>query len=131
MQKNVRSILVVDDDQDDIMMLEEALLTIDSSLSISAASSGKQAIHFLKNNITSGLPSLLVLDYNMPDMTGAQVLQAIGKEDWFSSIIKAIWSTSNAELYEQICQQFGANYYFKKPDNIDDIWLLAKTLLEL
>lgn len=131
MRAGKRLILLVDDDPDDIELLDEAFASCTPAPEIQTAHSGKQALDILMNWPHTPLPDLIVLDYNMPDMTGAEVLGMLKHEQRFTSTVKVVWSTSDASLYEQICKENGATHFFKKPDRIEAIHLLAAKLLKL
>jgi CheY-like chemotaxis protein len=131
MDTTFRTILLADDDSDDLEMLDEALLKLDSTLNVLKATSGKQAIMLLQDLRKEMKPDLIVLDYNMPDLTGAEVLALISTDGRYSLIPKIIWSTSDSNLYQQICKDKGATHYFKKPHNISGIDLLAKNILAI
>lgn len=126
-----RLVLLVDDDPDDIELLDEAFSSLSPSPELLTAQSGKQALDLLLNRLADRLPDLIILDYNMPDMTGAQVLGSLRNEDRFKHTPKVVWSTSDASLYEKICKENGATHFFKKPDKMEDIHALAMKLLAL
>lgn len=126
-----RLILLVDDDPDDIELLDEAFSSLTPSPEILTAHSGRQALDLLMNRPEEQLPDLIILDYNMPDMTGAEVLGSIQNVDRFNHTLKVVWSTSDATLYEKACIENGATHFFKKPDNLESIYALAKKLLSL
>ena len=65
-----KSILLVDDD---IMFLKMTMKWMSEYFEVSLAKSGAQVISYL----SSKTPDLIMLDYNMPDMSGAQVMQEI------------------------------------------------------
>ena len=70
-QKNVKEkILVVDDDPAFCKMIRSNLTGI---FQVSVVTSGKQAITFLSQNKVD----LVLLDYNMPEMPGPEVLKAL------------------------------------------------------
>lgn len=126
-----RLILLVDDDLDDIELLDEVFASLEPAPEILTAHSGRQAIELLNNRPPGQLPDLIILDYNMPDMTGAEVLSTLCKNDRYKHTLKVVWSTSDASLYEKICKENGATHFFKKPDRIEAIQLLAEKLLSL
>lgn len=126
-----RLILLADDDADDRELLTQVLLRLEPSLEILSASSGRQAISLLQTLPGDKLPALIILDFNMPDMTAEKVLQVIGDNEQYSRIPRIVWSTSDASLYEQVCKKNGAAYYFKKPDEIHAIVSLGEKILSL
>ena len=70
-------ILVDDKDEDDRELLEEEILTIEKDAVIHAATSGAEALAYLSNFTNNELPFLIIADYNMPDLTRAEVLEII------------------------------------------------------
>ncbi len=129
MTKTTRTILLADDDMDDLELLEECFLQIDPSLKIFKILSGKKAVEALVKADEESFPDLIVLDYNMPDLTGAEVLDAIYNDERYRNIPRLIWSTSDSSMYEQICRDKGATHYFKKPHSVDEVQSLAKKIL--
>ena len=123
-------ILLADDDRDDLELLEEAFLSLDPSLLLSKVTSGREGLDYLNNCDDNMLPCLIVLDYNMPDFTGAEILETILKEDRYKKIPSVIWSTSNTNLYKEISIQRGAKQYFQKPQDFVGIITLAQQMLQ-
>lgn len=77
------------------------------------------------------LPDLIVLDYNIPEINGAEILAQLKKEDRFFSIPKIVWSTSDSQLYRENCLTLGAKAYLVKPSSIIGIKEIAKEMLRL
>ena len=69
--RSVKRVLVVDDEEDALWLLARMLRACDSTLEITTASSGAQALAELRG---SRPPDLMLLDILMPDMDGWQVL---------------------------------------------------------
>lgn len=108
-------ILFADDDVDDQDLLKEAFDNIDSNLKIEIVSLGKEAISFLESKKDDDLPALILLDYNIPDMTGAKIINILSENKRFSKIPKVVWSTSNSPFYKKVSLEAGADFYFEKP----------------
>ena len=68
---NRKNILLVDDDPTYLHMLGGALL---DAYNVSMAKSGEQALSYLESNT---MPDLILLDYEMPGMSGTEVLDKI------------------------------------------------------
>lgn len=131
MSSQSKFILYADDDADDQELLKEAFLQLETSAKIYTVSSGKETLDFLQTTERNELPCLIVLDYNMPDLNGAEVLNRICRDTRYSKIPKVIWSTSNSSYYKQLCKEKGADYYFTKPQNFKDIKEMAGKMLQL
>ena len=124
-------ILFADDDLDDQELLKEAFLKIDDELIIHTETTGKEALSFLENCTDEELPDLIILDYNIPDMNGAEIFESINSNTRYRNIVKVVWSTSNSPLYRQICKEAGIDHYFEKPQRYQDILKLGQTMLGL
>lgn len=122
---NPKIILLADDDSDDLELLEEAFVNLDSGVIINKVSSGKEALHYLNHCGFEKLPCLVILDYNMHDLTGVEVLKKLYQNPEFKTIPIIIWSTSNAPIYKELSLKEGAVKYFEKPNNYDAIKKLA------
>lgn len=131
MSINPRVILFADDDLDDQDLLKEAFLDIDGNLVIHTRSSGREALAFLENCPDHELPRLIILDYNIPDMNGAEIFETINLNPRYGHITKVVWSTSNSPLYRQICKDAGIDHYFEKPQRYQEILELGKKMLGL
>src|SRR6478672_4505540 len=73
-------ILCIDDDEDDCILLNEALIKSDPSLDLKFIMSGDEAVNFLTDAMEKQkLPKLITLDINMPGMNGNETLTHIKK----------------------------------------------------
>lgn len=124
-----RTIFLAEDDIDDQDFLKEALQAIDPAIQLFSFSSGLKFMNHLSNTPDGGLPCLIVLDYNIPEINGAEILQQLQKEDRFLSIPKVVWSTSDSDLYRQTCLSRGAKAYLVKPSSINGISETARQML--
>ena len=115
MPKDQKFILIADDDQEDLELLSEVLLQLEENTKLHMVSNGSMVLAFLEKAKDDELPSLIVLDYNMPNMNGAEVLEQLSKDPRYKKIPKIIWSTSNNSSYIKECMEKGATTYFVKP----------------
>ena len=123
------TIFLAEDDIDDQELLEEALNEIDPHIKLISFSSGIKFIDHLKNTSDDDLPRLIVLDYNIPELNGAEILQQLNQENRFKDIIKIIWSTSDSHLYQKNCLALGAKAYLLKPSSITGIKEMVSKML--
>lgn len=111
-------ILYVDDDSDDRYFLSLSLSEAGAAADLICADNGEEAINYL-NSHPSDLPSLIVLDLNMPKWDGRKILSYIKKQPQLSVIPVVIFSTSESETDQEACARLGATSYFKKPFHFD------------
>jgi CheY-like chemotaxis protein len=122
-------ILLADDDQEDLELLEEAINTTEPDAKLHSVLNGRLAFDFLENCKDADLPCLIILDYNMPEMNGANVLEKICSQPRYKEIPKLIWSTSSNSAYVKECMEKGATAYFVKPASHKQLQDLAKEML--
>ncbi len=121
------TIALAEDDIDDQELLQEAFKEIDPNIRLLCASSGKNFLLQLDTLPTP--PNLIILDYNMPEMNGVELLEVLLQKEQYSEVIKIVWSTSNSPLFKKQCLQFGAHDYLIKPNNITELTSLARKML--
>jgi CheY-like chemotaxis protein len=124
-------IFLAEDDIDDQELFVEAISIHNQSIQIQSVSNGRKAISFLENLPVTTLPRLIVLDYNLPEADGAQILNFLSQQERFHAIPKVVWSTSNSHIYREACLKLGAKAYFTKPADVSGLTTLAKEMLSL
>ena len=129
LRKGGLTIFLADDDEDDQQLLKEAFTTIDAAIDFCVAVNGRQALLCLSSFPNDSLPGLIILDYNMPELNGAELLQLIVQQERYLDVPKIIWTTSNSPLHKEYCLLHGANGYLVKPDNVRDIEKMARQML--
>ena len=124
-------ILVADDDPDDQEMLVERFHRRNPDAVFRLMSSGLEALDYLRNCPNEELPRLIVIDYKMPGMNGAEVLKIVQEEGRFRHIPKVVWSTSSNQEYIDKALNSGADMYFTKPLDMVSFDKLVTKLNEL
>jgi len=124
-------IFLAEDDIDDLELFTEAISLHNKSLQIQSVANGRKAIGFLESLSATYLPRLIVLDYNLPEADGAQILNFLSQQERYHAIPKVVWSTSNSHVYREACLKLGAKAYFTKPADISGITTMAKEMLLL
>lgn len=120
-QSPSKFILCGEDDKDDEDLLKEIFSSVDGSYSLFFVNNGRKLVSSLDHLPDNKLPCLLLLDYNMPELNGAEILKELKKTSRYDSIPKIIWSTSGGEIYKQLCLGLGAADYVIKPSSVNDM----------
>ncbi|MCL2060207.1 MAG: response regulator [Oscillospiraceae bacterium] len=102
------TVLVVDDAEINLIMLKEI---VGSDYIVLTASNGQDAITLMKNE----LPDIVLLDINMPDINGFDVLQRMKETPELANVL-VIFVTAETETYlEEKGLDMGAVDYVHKP----------------
>jgi CheY-like chemotaxis protein len=124
-------ILLGEDDGDDQEMLKEVFASIDDSFILFFVNNGNEILSAIEKLREDQMPCLIVLDYNMPGLSGADILRELSTNERYKNIPKVVWSTSGSEKFRSLCLELGASDYIIKPNNIDDLEKAARYMLSL
>ena len=125
----VPKILFIDDDPDDLEMYSESMRNADASVIIEEASSGIDALEYLnKAKVYNNLPSLIVLDINMPVMGGKETLVEIKKDKVLQNIPVVIFSTASSPREKEYFEDYNVDF-FTKPCSFSEMKEVAQKLL--
>ncbi|WP_327111579.1 response regulator [Streptomyces sp. NBC_01341] len=113
------TVLLVEDDMADAMLIEEALTEQGMARGIQRADDGVAALEYLRDPRTDR-PDLIVLDLNMPRMNGRELLNVLKNDPDLSSIPIVVLTTSAAPDDIDDAYRQHANAYVTKPVNLDD-----------
>jgi CheY-like chemotaxis protein len=116
--KQVFTILMVDDDTDDQSFVKMAVQKYSDEIKINFANNGMLAIDFLNENPN---PNLIILDLNMPQKNGKEVLNYIKTNDTLKQIPVLIYTTTNSPEEINKVYRLGANSFLTKPRDFKDI----------
>ena len=122
-------ILLGEDDIDDEELLKELFSSVDDSLELTFINNGRHVIEHLDTLAAEQLPCLLILDYNMPELNAADILENLKARRRYDDIPKIIWSTSGTETYRKKCLELGANDYIIKPSRVSELLQAIKYMI--
>ena len=126
-----KEVLLVEDSPGDVRLTQEAFRDANSTIHLSVASDGVEAMAFLKHTgkyANSPRPDLILLDLNLPKMDGREVLAHIKENDDLKTIPTVILTTSDAESDIVKSYQLQANCYLTKPVQLDAFEALVKSI---
>ena len=123
----MKTVLLIDDDQDDSELFKEAIEELQPDISFHHIEDGKQAIQELINHRTL-MPDLIFLDINLPRISGWECLKQFKEEQHLQTIPVIIYSTSSQLKEKETANQLGAAGFITKPD---DYQVLKKMLQKI
>ncbi|HEY3453192.1 MAG TPA: response regulator [Bryobacteraceae bacterium] len=127
--------LIVDDNESDVFLIEEAIGATRLPLTLYVAKDGEQAVGFFDRtdaNPDMPCPTLIILDINLPKKQGADVLKHMRLSRRCADALVIVASTSNSVQDREQMRNLGADRYFHKPSAYDEFMKLGdivKTLL--
>ena len=126
-------ILIVEDNSGDVALLRESLNEHGVRLEVVVVTDGEKALQFFDDVDTGSAPcpALVVLDLNLPKVSGGEVLQSIRESRLCSDVPVAVFSSSDAAADRQRAATLGANQYIKKPSNLEDFLKVGSALKKL
>jgi CheY-like chemotaxis protein len=128
------TILLVEDDPNDLLFMKIALEDAGVKNPLVVAKDGKEALSYLgrtgpfSSHKKHPLPALVLLDLKLPHVMGLDVLKwARGKAELRSTIFVVLTSSSHPRDIES-AYQLGANAYLVKPSSFDQLRVLARSI---
>lgn len=119
-----RTILFVDDDEDDIEIFSDAFRNLDPAVEITVAENGLKALELLNDK----QPCLIILDLNMPCLDGKQTFQKIKSNPQFKKVPVIIFSSSANPADKKMFDEFGISF-ITKPHTVAGIDHAVATML--
>jgi len=128
-------ILLVDDSENDALLMRTVFENAGLAEPLRYARNGAELIAYLHGDEGYGdrrrfpLPTVVLLDLNMPGMNGFEVLEWIRQQPDLKRLRVYILSASSRDEDIQRAYALGANSYLVKPGNLDGLRQLAQCLL--
>lgn len=113
----MKTIMVVDDEADQLFTLEKSLKNVDKNLNIISSNSGMDCLQKLTNNI---MPDIILLDVMMPDMSGWEIFNRIKSNTKFKDI-PIIFLTARTDHMAKNAGDFLGDDYIEKPYDAKDL----------
>lgn len=117
-------VLLVEDDTGDVLLVTEALQTLNPAPHVDAVGDGLQALDFLHGRVPctgTQLPDVIFLDLNMPRLDGRQLLALVKTDPQFKHIPVVVLTTSQAPSDINASYDRHANAYVTKPADLDHL----------
>jgi CheY-like chemotaxis protein len=124
------NILLVEDNEGDILLTTEAFEESRIINKITTIRDGKAAINLFEGLTNKEeIPNLVLLDINLPKMSGHEVLMYIKSSEKYKSIPVIMLTTSSSEKDILACYENHVNCYITKPIDVTD-FMKAITKIE-
>jgi CheY-like chemotaxis protein len=126
-------IAVVEDNPTDIYLLQKVLERVQLHFVIDHLEDGEEALLFLLRQgkyFQAPIPDLIILDLNMPRMSGAELITRIRKDPILQTIPVMVLSTSDTLEDKRQMAELGVVLYLTKSSKLTDYYAIGETIKE-
>ena len=134
MSVNGKTILHVEDDPNDVLLVARAFRKTQAEISVQVVNDGEQAVNYLSGAHAFSqreqfpLPSLVLLDLKLPRKSGIEVLAWIRSQPGLRRIPVVMLTSSKQPVDINRAYDLGVNAYLVKPVNFDALVEMLKVL---
>ncbi|GBF06228.1 response regulator containing a CheY-like receiver domain and an HTH DNA-binding domain protein [Deinococcus aerius] len=115
-----KHLLLVEDNEHDVELARAALDESEVRCEVTVARDGQEALDLLRGG-GSRQPDLVLLDLNMPRVSGHEVLRAVKGDATLRHVPVVVFTTSNEVSDRDACTAAGADDYVLKPGRFDQL----------
>ena len=115
MDDRILNILLVDDDEVDVMNVQRAFKKANITNPLYVAGNGIEALEMLRGPILPRERRLVLLDINMPKMSGIEFLREVRKDPLLKALCVVVLTTSNEDRDRIEAYQLNVAGYLLKP----------------
>jgi len=111
-------LLLIEDSIADADLTAECLAEVDANVRVHHALDAVEALRVLRRegeHVAAPQPKLVLLDLNLPKMSGHDFLQEVRRDDDIKGLPIVVLSSSSAPAEIRACYESGANSYVTKP----------------
>jgi CheY-like chemotaxis protein len=117
-------IVMIEDDEGHARLIERNIRRSGVNNEIKPFSDGTSAVNYLFGKDGSGIEHkgqalLILLDLNLPDMTGIEILRQVKENKYLKSTPVVVLTTTDDSQEIKRCYELGCNVYITKPVNYE------------
>lgn len=124
MNEKLVTIVMIEDDEGHARLIEKNIRRAGVNNPITAFVNGGDAVNYLfgegQESIAQGKALLILLDLNLPDMSGTEILKRVKETPGLRCTPVIVLTTTDDKAEIQRCYDLGANVYITKPVNYDN-----------
>lgn len=113
--------LLVEDNATDVFVIKKVLADCGFGLDVRLARDGQEALRYIRAlaaDPSAVCPALVLLDLNIPKITGQEILRELRSGSKCNLVPAIIVTSSGAEADRAVANLLRADGYFKKPTSI-------------
>lgn len=115
-----KRVFLIDDDEDDYLFFGIGLNEFDPTIEFLYDKDSETALRRLSEKMQP-LPDIVFLDWNMPKLSGRQILGAIRANRVYNEVPVIIFTTSSSSQDRDEAKELGATYFISKPSSLHEL----------
>jgi CheY-like chemotaxis protein len=127
-----KQIIVCEDNPVDLMLIRRSLAQAGIPFAATVLEDGGKAFRYA-SDVTLEKPDLIIIDLNMPQYDGFEILEAIKKNPALADVPCAVMTSSFSKRDRERAESLGAAQFVSKPTDMDEFLktgLIFKSLIE-
>jgi len=131
---SANTILLVEDDPSDVLLMQRAFRKANLTNPLQVARDGQEAIEYLNHEVSFAdltrypPPTLMILDLKMPRKDGFETLEWLRQQPRLKRIVAVVLSSSSERADINRAYDLGANSYLVKPGDFQTLVDLVSSL---
>ncbi|MGZ5247083.1 MAG: response regulator [Flavitalea sp.] len=125
---DLHPIVLIDDDEDDRYIFQEGFKHAGCKNDFIEFENGGKFLDYLATAAGKKLPSLIILDLNMPVMDGKEVLRKVKSNPLWTHIPVIVFTTSKMKADREVIYELGANCFISKPGIYNELMEITKSM---
>jgi two-component system, chemotaxis family, response regulator Rcp1 len=124
-------VLLIEDNPGDVRLLEEAFRELNADIRMRVAKDGAEGLELVQKALANRIdewPDLILLDLNLPKISGHDVLARIKNNPETRRIPVIILTSSRAEFDVRQAYDCHANAYLRKPSTLEGLISAAEQI---
>ncbi|MEZ6123832.1 MAG: response regulator [Planctomycetaceae bacterium] len=124
-------VLLVEDNEDDVIITRKGFTQAKLVIELHHVENGRQCMEFLRregSHASAPRPDLILLDLNMPVMTGREVMAELARDDVLCSIPVVVLTTTESEREILEMYRLRCSSYITKPVDFEQFLRVVREL---
>ncbi len=113
-------VFIVEDNDPDVFLLEEALRSEGVQAELQRCHDGEEAVHALSAIDAAHVPDIIIIDLNLPKITGLEILKHTRTIRLLDRVPVVILTSSQSKYDRALAMQLGAAAYIAKPPTLPE-----------
>ena len=130
----VARILVIEDNLSDVFLLERALRAQGFQFELVHMQDGDATLAYIRRQgayAEAAVPSLILMDLNLPKYTGVEILHEIRAARHLDGVPVCVWSSSQSRKDQANIIDIGVARFITKPTGLDEFMQIGASIRDL